>query len=132
MKTSVAMTVSAVLLGVSLSACADEAAVCSSVDSLKASIDDLVSVDVTSGEAVAELESGLTAVRSDLDSVKADAEAELSSEIGTVETTYTALTAAVDTALTTPSATTLATAGSALSAFASEVDALVSAAEATC
>jgi len=133
MKTSLALTTCALLLGVAVAACgSDEPAVCGSVDDLKASIEDLRSIDVTSGDTLAELENGLATVRSDVDTVKADAKTEYSSELGAVETTYANLTTAVDDARTSPSETTLTAARSAQSAFGSDVDALVSSVEATC
>ena len=133
MKTSLAVTVSAILMGATVSACGgDDPAVCSSVDDLKSSIQDLQSIDVTSGDSLSDVQSGLEAVKSDFDTVKADAKSEFSSGISAVETSYATLTMAVDDAVSTQTAATLSTAASALSAFGSDVDALVSDVDSTC
>ena len=134
MKTSPALTAAAlVLMAAALTSCgSDDPAVCGSANDLKASIEDLPPADITSSDALTELKSGLETVKSDFDTVKADAKTEFSSELGAVDSAYTALTTAVGDAQADPNAATLTAAGSALATFVSDVQALVSAVESTC
>ena len=118
MKISPALASAALLLSAALAGCGgDEPAVCGSVDDLKASIEDVRSIDIESPDALTQLETGLETVKSDFDTVKADAKTELSSELGTVDSAYTAVTTAVEDAVAGPSQATLSAAGAALSAF---------------
>jgi hypothetical protein len=120
-------------LSASLAACSeDEPAVCSSVDSLKASVDDVQGIDVSSSTALSDLESGLIAVGSDLSDLKADAKAEFSTQVDTVQASYDALTASVDAAKASASAATLSAAGTALSAFGTDVQTLITDVKDTC
>ena len=110
----------------------DQPAVCSSVDDLEASVEDVRDIDVTSSGALGDLESGLEAVGSDLSDVKADAKAEFSSQIDTVQASYDALSASVDAAKASASAATLSAAATALSAFGSDVRTLITDVQETC
>ena len=51
----------------------------------QASIEDLRSIDIESPDALTELETGLETVKTDFDTVKADAKTEFASELGTVD-----------------------------------------------
>jgi hypothetical protein len=125
--------VATLALGASLAACSeDEPAVCGSVDSLKASVDDVRGIDVTSSTALSDLESGLKAVGSDLSDVRGDAKAEFSAEVDTVQASYDALTASVDAAMTSASTATLGAAGTALSTFGTDVQTLITDVQGTC
>ncbi len=120
-------------LATPLAACSeDEPAVCSSADSLKASVDDVQDIDVSSSTALSDLESGLTAIGSDLSDVKADAKAEFSTQVDAVQTSYDALTASVDSAKASASAATLTAARTALSTFNTDVQTLVTDVKETC
>lgn len=134
MKTSPALTAAAlVLMAAALTSCgSDDPAVCGSANDLKASIEDLPPADITSADAVADLKAALQDVKSDVDTVKADAEAEFSTQLGAVDSAYTALSTAVDGAQADPSPATLTAAGAALSTFVTDAKALVSAVESTC
>lgn len=110
----------------------DQPAVCSSVDDLEASVEDVRDIDVTSSGALGDLESGLEAVGSDLSEVKSDAKAEFSSQIDTVQASYDALSASVDAAKASVSAATLSAAATALSTFGSDVRTLITDVQETC
>jgi hypothetical protein len=120
-------------LAVPLTGCGeDQAAVCSSVDDLEASVDEVRDIEVSSSGALGDLESGLTAVGSDLSEVKADAKTEFSSQIDTVQASYDALTESVDAAKASASAATLSAAATALSTFGSDVRTLITDVQETC
>ena len=75
----------------------DTPAVCGSLDTLSADVDELQSKDLAAGEgAVAEIETSFDSIRTDLEAVKADAEAELSEPIAGLENSLDALSADVD------------------------------------
>ena len=133
-KTALILTLPTMLLAASLAACGgdDKPAVCGSVDDLKSSVQSVKDVDVTTSSGLSDLESALTTVKDDLASVKADATSEFSSQIDTVETSYSALTSTVDKAKTSPSATTLSATASALSTFNTDAQSLISDVESTC
>jgi len=125
--------VATLALSASLTACSeDEPAVCSSVDNLQASVDDVQGIDVSSSTALSDLETGLTAIGSDLSDVKADAKAEFSTQVDAVQASYDALTASVDAAKASASAATLSAAGTALSTFGTDVQTLVTDVQGTC
>lgn len=131
MKPAIALTT--LFLALTLTACSeDEPAVCTSVNDLKASVDDVKEIDVDSSTALDDLESGLTAVGDNLADVKADAKSEFAAPLDAVETSYAALETSIETAATDPSAATLAAAGSALSAFGTDVQALIDDVQSTC
>jgi hypothetical protein len=133
MKSPIALTVVALVLGASLVGCGkDKPAVCGSVDDLKTSVANLKDIDITSSSAVSDLESGLSTIKTDLGQVKTDAKSEFSSQIGAAEASYTAAKSSVDAAKADPSAATLAAAGSALSAFNTAVRTLISDIQSTC
>jgi hypothetical protein len=130
---SVALTIATLLLGASLAACGeDKPAVCGSADDLKASVDDVKDVDLSSSNAFSDLQSGLTSIESDLADVKADAKSEFSSQIQAVQQSFDALKTSADAAKADPTAATLSAAGAALSAFGSGVETLVSDIQSTC
>jgi hypothetical protein len=121
------------LLGATLVGCSDdEPAVCSSVDDLKASVEDVTNIEVTASGAASELQSGLTTIKSDLADVKSDAESEFSPEVDAVESAFATLTTTVDAAAADPTADTLAAAGAAVSPFSSAVQTLVDDVKSTC
>ena len=129
----VALTIATLMLCASLAACGgDKPAVCGSVDDLKSSVDDVKDIDVTSSGAVSDLQTGLTSVESDLAAVKADAKSEFSSQIQGVQQSFATLKTSVDAAKADPTASTLSTAGAALSAFDTGVESLVTDIQSTC
>ena len=143
----VACAVVALLLGASLVGCgggggnaggggggggSDTPAVCASVDTLKTSVDKLKDVDVTSSSGVSDLKSGLAGIQTDLGDVKTDAKSEFSPQIDAAEKSYEALKTSVTAAADDRSAATLAAAGSALAAFRTDLNKLVSDVESTC
>ena len=120
-------------LAIPLTGCGeDQPAVCSSVDDLQTSVDEVRDIDVSSSGALGDLESGLEAVGSDLSDVKSDAKAEFSSQIDTVQASYDALAASIDAAKESASAATLGAAATALSTFGSDVRTLVTDVQKTC
>jgi hypothetical protein len=123
----------ALLLGVTLVGCSDDKpAVCSSVDNLKTSVDDVENIDVTSSSAASDLESGLTTIKSDLADVKTDAKSQYASQLDAVDSALATLTKRVDAAKADPSADTLAAVGAAVAPFNSAVQTLISDVESTC
>jgi hypothetical protein len=133
-----ARLVVSLLLGALLVGCGggngggEEPAVCDSVDSLKTSVDKVKDIDVRSSGALSDLESGLTGIRSDLTDVKSDAKSEFSSQIDTAEKSYGALKTSVEDVKANMSAATLTAAGSALSAFRTDVAKLAQDIGSTC
>ena len=128
-----ALVVTTMLLALPLVACSeDEPAVCTSVEELRTSVDDVQAIDVGSGTALADLQSGLEAVEGDLAEVKADAENEFAAPLEQVETSWAELESSIEAATTDESPETLAAAGQALATFGSAVQTLVSDIQATC
>jgi hypothetical protein len=133
MRLTIAPAVVALLLGAALVGCgADKPAVCSSVDNLKTSVDNVKNIDVTKSGAVSDLQSGLTTIRGDLADVKTDAKSQFSSQIDEVDTALATLNTKVDAAKAAPSATTLAAVGDALSSFNTALQTLISDVNSTC
>lgn len=129
---SVALALGCLFVVVVLSACGeDEPAVCTSVESLQTAIDDVREID-PSADTIPALNDGLLTIEDSLEEVKSDAQTEFASSIESVETSYAALTQSVSAAQADPTATTLGEAGTALSAFASDADSLVSDIQSTC
>jgi hypothetical protein len=125
--------VMALALATPLAACSeDKPAVCSSVASLKSSVNDVKKIEVSSSNALSDLESGLKAIGSDLSDVKTDAKAEFATQVKAVQASYDALTAKVDAAMATASAATLSAAATALSTFGTDVQTLVTDVKGTC
>jgi hypothetical protein len=123
----------ALLLGAALVGCSDDKpAVCSSVDNLKTSVDDVKNIDVTSSGAVSDLESGLTTIKSDLADVKTDAKSQYASQLDAVDSALAKLTTSVDAAKTDPSAATLAAVAAAAAPFNNAVQTLISDVQSTC
>ncbi|MFD7073460.1 hypothetical protein ACFV9G_04555 [Nocardioides sp. NPDC059952] len=110
----------------------DQPAVCSSVDDLQTSVDEVRDIDVTSSGALADLESGLEAIGADLSDVESDAKTEFSSQIDAVQASYDALAASLDAAKESASAATLSAAATALSTFGSDVRTLITDVQETC
>ena len=134
MKARLALTSVSRLLGASLVSCGgnNKPAVCGSVDTLKGSIGDLKDISLTSSRALSSLQTQLTTVKSDFDAVKKDAKSQFSTQVTAVDTSYSALKTSADTATSAPTATSIAAAAVALSAFASSVQTLVTDVQDTC
>ncbi|MEU4451305.1 hypothetical protein AB0F44_08240 [Nocardioides sp. NPDC023903] len=125
--------VAALALSAPLAACGeDEPAVCSSVNELQSSVDDVKGIDVGSSEALSDLQSGLSAVEDDLGEVKSDASDEFSTQIEAVEASFAALTSSVESAMADASVDTLAAARAALSTFGTDIQTLVTDVQETC
>jgi hypothetical protein len=127
-----ALAATCILMSVFVAACGGDEPVCNSVNDLKSSIQDLGDIDITSSGALAELQSGLTAIKSDFDQVRTDAKSEFASGIEAVDAAYSAVKTAVAAATADPTAATIQAAGSALSNFGTEVEALVNDIQSTC
>ena len=77
----------------------DKPAVCSDLEQLSSDIDTLKAIDLTTGEgAIADVEESLGAITTDLESVKTDAEEELSEPISALESSLQGLSTEFDTA----------------------------------
>ena len=136
MKRPLALALAALALGVVLVGCSDDEpetpAVCGSVDSLRASVDDIKNIDVTSSSAVSDLESGITAVEGDLTDVKNDASAEFSTQVDAVDTAFGSVKDSVDAAKADPTASTLGAVGDAISSFDDAFQTLTTDVQSTC
>jgi soluble cytochrome b562 len=120
-------------LSTPLAACGeDKPAVCSSVASLKSSVNDVKKIDVSSSTALSDLESAVKAIASDVSDVKANAKAEYGTQADAVQSGYAALIASIDAAKASTSAATLTAAKTALSSFGTSVQTLVTDVKETC
>ena len=133
MRALIAVPVIAVALATTLTACgAEEPAVCGSVKSLDASVKKVKEIDVTSSGAISELRSGLKAVGGDLKDVKDDAKSEFAEEIDAVEASYKSLRTSLKSVKADTSPATLGAARTALSAFGTAVQSLITDIKSTC
>jgi septal ring factor EnvC (AmiA/AmiB activator) len=133
MKSSTIGVVVALVLSCSLTACSeDPPAVCGSVDELRASVDSLKDVQLTSSGALDELRSGLSSVKTDLRDLRADAADEFSSQIDTVQAGIAELERNLRAAQDAVSADTLRAAASAISTLGNDVQSLIDDVRATC
>jgi hypothetical protein len=90
-----ALAVSPLFLAVSLTACSsDDADVCSDMDALKSSIDNVKDVQLAEN-GLNELSDGLNQVEDDLDQLVSDAKAQFGDEIGAVTTAVDNLKGAI-------------------------------------
>ena len=120
-------------LAAALAACGgNKPAVCSSVDSLNQSVQNVKDMPLYTANSPGDVERELPAIESDLAQVKADAKSEFSSQIGAVESSYANLRTSVEAAKTDPSPGTLRAAGTALSTFNTDVGSLISDIRSTC
>ncbi|MER7606487.1 hypothetical protein [Nocardioides sp. NPDC127503] len=125
--------VAALTLSASLAACGeDDPAVCSSVNELQSSVDDVKGIDIGSSETLSDLQTGLSAVEDDLVDLKADAADEFSTQIEAVEASFATLTSSVESAIAGVSVDTLAAARAALSTFGDDIETLVTDVKETC
>jgi hypothetical protein len=131
MRVVITSTLATVLLGVLVACGSDEPAVCSSVDSLTASVDDLKDVDVAA-DGLAALQSQLTTIKGDLADVKKDATSEFSAQIQAVDTSYSALMTSAEAAKSDTSPTNLAAVAAAVAAFGDDVTTLTEDVKSTC
>ena len=123
----------ALLMSLSLAGCSEETpAVCTSVDDLRASVQSVRDVDVTSSGGLSELEDAVAGVKSDLADVRDDAADEFSSQIDTVQAGVAELERSLRAAQDAVSPDTLRAAGSALRTLANQVQSLVDDIRATC
>ena len=106
-------------------------AVCSDAAALKKSVSALTDVKVEQG-ALPDLQSKLTAVRQDLDTLKNDAKSEFSSQLDAVDTASSTFKSALDTAVADPTVTTVTAVGPALKSLGTALGDLDSAVEKTC
>jgi hypothetical protein len=133
-KTAIPLSLAALVLSGSLVACggSDKPAVCGSVDDLRSSVSALKDIKLTSSGAVGRLQTSLDTIKSNVETVKADAKTQFSTQLDALDSSYTALKAAADTARSAPSVATFAAAATALSTFSSAAQTLVSDIQATC
>lgn len=133
MKPTAALAVPTLMLAVSLVACSeDKAAVCTSVDDLKSSVQKVKDVDVTSSTGLSDLQSSLQSVEDDLANVKSDAKSEFDAQINKVESSYGALKTSAEAAKADPSAATVTAVRTALTTFGADAQTLVGDVQSTC
>ncbi len=106
-------------------------AICSDIDALKTSVDDLKKVDVTQN-GLATLKESLTKVQSDLKKVTDDAKKQYLTEVDAVDQAASSLAASLEAATVSPSAQTIAAVGVAVQALTASLKALESAVKDTC
>ena len=134
---TLALLAAAVLLAsVSLAGCGGEdapstPAVCSSVDDLHSSVEDLKNVDLTKG-ALATLQDKLATVASDLKTVQTDAKSEYATEVDAVDQATASVGSSLKAAAASPSATTVAAVGAAVQALWTSLTTLHEAIKSTC
>jgi len=109
----------------------DKPAVCSSVDALKTSVEDLKNVEV-SPSGLTKLQADLTQVRSDLSQVKTDAKEQYAGQIDAVDQAATSLSSGLSAAAGSPSVSTLASVGADIQSLSSALTALGAAVKDTC
>ena len=126
-------SVTAVLIALTMTGCGgdDPPAVCSAVDSLKTSVDDVTTVKLGKG-ALAELQDNVTQVQSDITQVKDDAKDEYASEIDGVEKAFTSVSTTLKAAIATPSAQAITDLGGAVQALGTSLTDLENAVKSTC
>ena len=133
MKRFLTVAAATLLLTASIAACSnDKPAVCTSVDSLKSSVDDLKNVDVTSSGAVGDLQTALSSVEDNLADVKSDAKSEFSTQIDAVDTAVASLKTSIDSATTDPSAANVAAVAAAAPTATTALQTLISDVQSTC
>lgn len=109
----------------------DDPAICSSVDSLESSVAGLTDITIDLG-ALAELESGLDEVKSDLSLVEDDASEEFADEVEAVQQATSDLGASLDAAVAAPSLETVSTVGPAVQTLGTSLKSLADAVKSTC
>jgi hypothetical protein len=123
----------ALLATLTLAGCseAETPAVCSSVDSLTASVTDLTSVNIDQG-ALKTLQDNFTRVRSDLSKVKSDAKEEYATEIDALDQAASSVSSSLDAATAAPSVQTVTAVGVAVESLGTSLTALEDAVSSTC
>lgn len=106
-------------------------AVCSSVDALQASVEDVTSVDIAEG-ALAELRDNLAQVQSDLGTVRDDAADAYHDEVDSVEQAAAFVGTSVETGITSPSPDALTEIGTGVEALGSSLSVLKDAVAGSC
>ena len=122
-----------VLLAGGLAGCGgnDKPAICSSVDTLKQSVQDLKDVQIGAG-SLSKLQTDVNTIKQNLTQVKHDATAQYGSQVDKVQASANTLAASVQAAKAGPSVTTLAAIGTSASALSSDVKALADDVSSTC
>jgi len=106
-------------------------AICSSVDALKSSSEDLKKVDVAQN-GLADLTDRLTQVQSDLKKVTSDAKKEYATEADSVNASASSLGTSLEAAVAAPTAATIAAVGAAVRALMTSLTELESAVKNSC
>ena len=122
-----------VLLAGAISACSsdDKPPICSSVDALKSSVQNLRDVQVQQG-AVSEIKSDAAEVKSDFDTLKTDAKGQYSTQIAAVNNALVATSNSANKAAAAPSASALLGLTASLKSLGTATAALTSAVKNTC
>lgn len=123
----------ALMMVLTLASCGgdDEPAVCSSFDSLKASVEDLKDVNIDKN-ALTKLQESFSEVQSDLSKVKSDAKAEFGDDVDAVEQAASSVGSSLDAAVASPSGETVAAVGTAVRSLGTSLTALEDALKNTC
>jgi len=113
-------------------ACSDDPpAVCGSVDDLSSSVDSLSNIDFSS-TTPSDVQSAMTNIKNNLDTVKSDAKSEFATEVEPVESAFTTLQSSFDKASKNPTGGSVAEASTALSDFSTALKTLTNDVESTC
>ena len=128
------LTAAAVLLAaLTVAGCGEDEppAICSSVDSLQASVEAVTTVDLGEG-ALAELQDNLDQVQSDLSQVRDDAGEEYAGEIDAVDRAFTSISSSVEAGVASPSAQAVTEVGIAIESLGTALSDLEEAVRSTC
>ncbi len=134
MKRTITLGVAGLAAAASLTGCggSDTAPICSSVDTLKSSMDKVNDVDLTAQGGAAALKSAVNDVKPDLQQVKTDAKAEFSSDVETVQGGYQTLLESVQALADDPATSSVSKVQAELQTLNEDVAKLVSDVQETC
>jgi hypothetical protein len=132
MRLPVVAVAATILLIPATVACSDNPpALCGSVDDLSSQVDSLSDIDFTS-TTPSDVQSAMTNIKNNLDTVKTDAKSEFATEVKPVESAFTTLQSSFDKASKNPTAGSVADAGTALSDFSTAVKTFTKEVKSTC
>jgi hypothetical protein len=109
----------------------DKPAICSSVDTLKESVQNLKDVQIGAG-TLATVQSDVSTIKKDLTQVKADAKSQYGAQVNKVQASASTLSTSVQAAKAGPSITTFAAIGTSASTLAADVKTLADDVSSTC
>ncbi|HET7489216.1 MAG TPA: hypothetical protein VFJ85_14895 [Acidimicrobiales bacterium] len=129
----IALVLAALAFAVLLAACSNDSkpAVCTDVDNIQKTVDDLKNVKPEAG-ALGNIQSELTTLKQQFGILRTDAKSQFQTETTALSASLDSLSSAVDAAKANPSLSTLAPVGTALAGVKDTGQSLVSAVKGTC